>query len=219
MPHAVLLWIAIFTGLIILRSAYIILQIWHSRRRNIQAVSHTRGQSKAHAMIVLGSGGHTKEMMSFVEALGSSFHHRTFLVAETDKFSYEKVTRLQQEIGDTNYEILRIPRSREVRQSYLSSIVTTIKAFILIFPLVLLKHPDILICNGPGTCIPVCCTAFILRCLFVHTTKIVYIESICRVNTLSLSGKLLYYFSDSFIVQWPDLLANYPYAKYLGRLM
>ena len=41
-------------------------------------------------------------------------------------------------------------------------------------------------------------------------------ESIARVKSLSLSGKLLYPIADKFMVQWPDLLAKYPRARYIG---
>ena len=41
-------------------------------------------------------------------------------------------------------------------------------------------------------------------------------ESIARVKSLSLSGKLLYPIADKFMVQWPDLLSKYPRAKYVG---
>ena len=41
-------------------------------------------------------------------------------------------------------------------------------------------------------------------------------ESVARVKSLSLSGKLLYPIADKFMVQWPDLLAKYPRARYVG---
>lgn len=76
-----------------------------------------------------------------------------------------------------------------------------------------------ILCNGPGTCVPVCLSAFLLGLLRIKRTIIVYVESICRVETLSLSGKILYYFSDYFIVQWPDLKKKYPKSVYLGRIV
>ena len=35
-------------------------------------------------------------------------------------------------------------------------------------------------------------------------TRIIYVESFARVNSLSLSGKLLKRFVDTFVVQWPE---------------
>uniref|UniRef100_A0A8B9P4E9 UDP-N-acetylglucosamine transferase subunit ALG14 n=1 Tax=Apteryx owenii TaxID=8824 RepID=A0A8B9P4E9_APTOW len=76
-----------------------------------------------------------------------------------------------------------------------------------------------ILCNGPGTCVPVCISALLLGLLGLKRAIIVYVESICRVETLSLSGKILYYFSDYFIVQWPALKEKYPKSVYLGRIV
>uniref|UniRef100_A0A8V0Z9K8 UDP-N-acetylglucosamine transferase subunit ALG14 n=1 Tax=Gallus gallus TaxID=9031 RepID=A0A8V0Z9K8_CHICK len=76
-----------------------------------------------------------------------------------------------------------------------------------------------ILCNGPGTCVPVCISALLLGLLGMKRAIIVYVESICRVETLSLSGKILYYFSDYFIVQWPALKEKYPKSVYLGRIV
>ncbi|XP_067394529.1 UDP-N-acetylglucosamine transferase subunit ALG14 isoform X2 [Emydura macquarii macquarii] len=76
-----------------------------------------------------------------------------------------------------------------------------------------------ILCNGPGTCVPVCLSALFLGILALKKVIIVYVESICRVETLSLSGKILYYFSDYFIVQWPALKEKYPKSVYLGRIV
>lgn len=55
--------------------------------------------------------------------------------------------------------------------------------------------------------------------LWIQDTKIVYVESICRVETLSMSAKLLYNFADSLLVQWPELTLKYPKCQYIGRLV
>uniref|UniRef100_A0ABM5G8T8 UDP-N-acetylglucosamine transferase subunit ALG14 n=1 Tax=Pogona vitticeps TaxID=103695 RepID=A0ABM5G8T8_9SAUR len=77
----------------------------------------------------------------------------------------------------------------------------------------------LVLCNGPGTCVPICISALLLRMLGLKRVTIVYVESICRVENLSLSGKILYYFSDYFIVQWPALKEKYPKSLYLGRIV
>jgi hypothetical protein len=45
-----------------------------------------------------------------------------------------------------------------------------------------------------------------------------YVESVCRVQTLSLTAMLLYCFCDGFVVQWKELALRYPRSTYLGRL-
>ena len=50
--------------------------------------------------------------------------------------------------------------------------------------------------------------------------KNVFIESWCRVNTKSGTGKIVYFFSDLFLVQWPELLKLYgKKAQYKGAVI
>lgn len=75
------------------------------------------------------------------------------------------------------------------------------------------------LCNGPGTCVPLCVAALLLGLFGVKKVVIVYVESVCRVQTLSLTGSILYWLSDYFFVQWPSLRDKYPKAIFLGRIV
>lgn len=81
-------------------------------------------------------------------------------------------------------------------------------------------RPDVLLCNGPGTCIPVCFAAAMFDLLRLRDTRIFFIESICRVKSLSLSALILYYLRipDSIIVQWRDLSLKYPNTEFIDDL-
>uniref|UniRef100_A0A8C7K6U5 UDP-N-acetylglucosamine transferase subunit ALG14 n=1 Tax=Oncorhynchus kisutch TaxID=8019 RepID=A0A8C7K6U5_ONCKI len=85
------------------------------------------------------------------------------------------------------FTIQSIPRSLEVCQSWSSSVVTTLNALLYSFSLVF--RPDMVLCNSSGTCVPLCDAGVILGLKMV---LIVYVESICRVESLSLCGKILY---------------------------
>jgi hypothetical protein len=67
-----------------------------------------------------------------------------------------------------------------------------------------------------GTCAPICYVAFLYKLLGLLDADIVFVESFCRVQHLSITGKLLYHIADRFIVQWPSLARQYPRAEYLG---
>jgi len=116
---------------------------------------------------------------------------------------------------------MQIYRSREVGQSYITSIATTLLATLHAMWLVIRIRPQVIFCNGPGTCFPLCVSAFLLKVLGLGWSSIFYIESIARVKKLSLSGLLLYKLriADQFFVQWPQLRQKYPRACYAGRLM
>lgn len=75
------------------------------------------------------------------------------------------------------------------------------------------------LCNGPGTCVPLCVAGLLLGILGMKKVLIVYVESICRVQTLSLTGKILYPMSDYFFVQWASLRDKYPKSIFLGRIV
>ena len=59
-----------------------------------------------------------------------------------------------------------------------------------------------------------------LRRLLGRRTQIVYVESIARVESLSLSGKILYHsrIADAFFVQWPHLQQRFPRSICRGSL-
>ncbi|KAL3869369.1 hypothetical protein ACJMK2_042058 [Sinanodonta woodiana] len=136
--------------------------------------------------------------------------------------SQQKIEALEAEkikiSNKMEYSIHTIPRSREVRQSWLTTVLSTAYATLYSFPLVFRLKPEVILCNGPGTCIPLCMAGLVLK-IFGRDLKIVYAESICRVETLSLSGKILYYVADSLLVQWPSLHQKYPGSTYIGRLV
>ena len=112
-----------------------------------------------------------------------------------------------------------IHRSREVHQSWASTLCSTLYAFLESLVLVLRVRPEVVICNGPGTCIPIQLAALLMRALCIHSSvQLVFLESFCRVNDLSMSGRIAYRFVDLFVVQWPGLTQKYPTSRYIGRI-
>ena len=77
---------------------------------------------------------------------------------------------------------------------------------------VLAERPDVVITTGAGITVFFCVFAKLLG------AKLIFIESMARVERPTLTARFLYPFSDLFIVQWPDLLKYFPRAKFLGRL-
>ena len=78
--------------------------------------------------------------------------------------------------------------------------------------LFLWQKPTIVISTGADTAIPTCLIAKFFR------KKVVFIESFCRINEPSLSGKIMYKKANLFLVQWPENKKFFPKAEYEGSV-
>ncbi|XP_041978130.1 UDP-N-acetylglucosamine transferase subunit ALG14 homolog [Aricia agestis] len=174
-------------------------------------------EPRLRTLISIGSGGHTTEMLRIVGTLNATkYLPRLYVMADNDVSSEVKIRKL--EAQEKHFEIHRIPRSRNVNQSYFTSVFSTLRAMLHTFPIIYKFKPQVIIANGPGTCVPICFVAFFLRCLFILDCRVIFIESICRVRTLSLSGKIMQFLADVFIIQWPQLRDVCIRGQYFGRL-
>ena len=88
-----------------------------------------------------------------------------------------------------------------------------LKNLLLAWRLLRQKRPDAVISTGAGVAVPF---LWVGRLLGI---KGVYIESLTRIQHLSLSGKLVYPVAHRFVVQWPELARRYPRAIYGGRVV
>ncbi|XP_059941528.1 UDP-N-acetylglucosamine transferase subunit ALG14 homolog isoform X4 [Mesoplodon densirostris] len=101
-------------------------------------------------LVVAGSGGHTTEMLRLLESLSYAYSPRHYIIADTDEMSAHKINSFEVNRADRNpsamlpeYYIHRIPRSREVQQSWLSTVLTTLYSMWLSFPLTHRVKPDL----------------------------------------------------------------------------
>ncbi|KAF9227396.1 oligosaccharide biosynthesis protein Alg14 like protein [Gyrodon lividus] len=120
--------------------------------------------------------------------------------------------------GQQDYRLLTIPRARRVHQSLLTVPPTVMHSLLACIHLVTISpllgkgtfgtpFVDLLILNGPGTCVTLCAAVMLNKLIGLPSPKMVYVESFARVRSLSLSGRILCYMVDRFIVQWPGLLS------------
>ena len=92
------------------------------------------------------------------------------------------------------------------------NVKNTIKNTILAFKILRKEKPDLIISSGAAVAVPF----FWLGKLF--GAKTVYIEIFDRIDTPTLTGKLVYPVTDKFIVQWEELKKVYPKAINLGGI-
>lgn len=154
-------------------------------------------------LIVLGSGGHTTEMIRLVDLLGSRYEY-CYLVAVDDELSVQKI-----KIPGPVYRVMR-PRWK--RSGFLEVLLRTLISAVQALIVLIRTRPRAVISTGPGPAVPVSLLAKLMG------VKVIYIETGSRVFELSTSGRILYRFADLFFVQWPELQRKYTRAIYAGRL-
>ncbi|KAF1960367.1 oligosaccharide biosynthesis protein Alg14 like protein [Byssothecium circinans] len=133
-------------------------------------------------------------------------------------------------VGPDHYNIAPLPRARRIHQSLfttpLTSLLTLLSAFrpLLTSPPLLPNQPpqtpyeaaardlpDLIIANGPATAVIVILASLILKFFNIRGAnsrgkcRTVYVESFARVRSLSLSGRLVVWVVDRFLVQWEGL--------------
>lgn len=180
-------------------------------------------------LVVLGSGGHTAEMLTLVNDVVGAMRNNvqiTYVYGSTDNHSRAKaakmslVTKPLGGLTKVTETFQALPRAREVGQSWTSSVWTSLKTSVTAAKLLWSVRPHVVLTNGPGTSAIVGAIAFGLHTLWPQrlSCQVVYVESFARVETLSMSGRLMYLFADRFLVQWSQLRTHWPLSECYGRL-
>jgi UDP-N-acetylglucosamine:LPS N-acetylglucosamine transferase len=76
------------------------------------------------------------------------------------------------------------------------------------------ERPKILLSTGAGPIVPF---ALIGRLFF--GCKIIYVETITRINKPSLTGRLMYWIAHDFYYQWKELAIYFPNGRYCALLI
>ncbi|ORC91028.1 putative glycosyltransferase family 28 protein [Trypanosoma theileri] len=180
-------------------------------------ISRYRGGSvPLNVCVVLGSGGHTSEMMRAIKALSLDMWRANrpfYVVSETDKHSASIAVEFETVNFRRCCRLHNIPRAREVGQSYFLSIFSTLRAIWWSLFLIISEKPDVILVNGPGVCVPVVVTALLVAFFspswYYRRPAIAFMESFTCVYHLSLSGRLLIPFCDVWTVHWQSLYDAY----------
>ena len=75
------------------------------------------------------------------------------------------------------------------------------------------ERPDVLISTGAAAGCIACYLGKMLG------AKVIWVDSITNVKHLSLSGMMVRYIADMFLVQWPELVNQYKDVEYAGTLI
>ncbi|MDD2376850.1 MAG: polysaccharide biosynthesis protein [Clostridia bacterium] len=149
-------------------------------------------------MFVSSSGGHLTELLK----LQSLFTTYEYMLVTEKTITTEKL------IEKYNVRYMKYGSRQYIFSYFFVFIFNILKSIVLI----LTFKPNLVITTGAHTGGIVC---FIAK---LFGKKVIYIESMAKVNTLSMTGRFVYLFADKFYVQWEELEHKYKKSKYLGRL-
>lgn len=151
---------------------------------------------KTRVCLVASQGGHIEELWQIKELREKySYYLVVPKTTWTEKLECKKVF-----IHDLN------------RRNVATKALSGIRMFVEQIPILLKNETDAVVTTGAAVAIPICFYAKILG------KKVIYIESMARINSPSRTGKIIYKFADLFVVQWRELTKYYPDAIYGGRV-
>lgn len=148
-------------------------------------------------MFICSSGGHFTEMKQ-LEPLFTTYD--SVLIRE--KAQYKANVGIPEHFLPTG-----------TRQKKLQYIFVFMWTCILSLYYFLRFKPDVIVTTGAHTAVPMCYIAGLFH------KKIIFIESIARVTSQSLTGKLIAKKCTHILVQWDSMLKLYPKAEYLGQIL
>ena len=141
-------------------------------------------------------GGHLEEIAKLMD-LGLQYD--IFLVTEKGGFVELNVCK-------------RVYYLRQINRREILFIPKLINIFFQSFYILHKEKPGYIISTGALVTFPICMLGKLMG------KRVIYIESFARVDTASLTGKLMYKIADLFIVQWEDMLKIFPEAVYGGGI-
>ncbi|NAZ70749.1 PssD/Cps14F family polysaccharide biosynthesis glycosyltransferase [Vibrio toranzoniae] len=152
-------------------------------------------------LFVFGEGGHREQMTRLCKHIDYNY---------LDSISMVDSVGISQGISSREYVVPK------VRDKYSVGLVKTISNcidnFSLLFNIAFKYKVSLVVSTGPGICI---LPSLFFRILGV---RVVYIETWCRFETRSITGRIMHFFATDFYVQNKELLHLYSKAKYSGRL-
>jgi beta-1,4-N-acetylglucosaminyltransferase len=145
-------------------------------------------------LLVCSPGGHFLQMLALESAYGDSAHTWVTLPgADT-----ESVLAGQRAIyahGPTNRSLKNLAKNLVLAWRVVGSV-----------------EPDVIVSTGAALAVPF----FVVGKL--RSKRLIYIESVSRVDGLSMSGMAVYFLADRFYVQWPAL-SRLRRARFVGNVL
>jgi UDP-N-acetylglucosamine:LPS N-acetylglucosamine transferase len=137
--------------------------------------------------LTASTGGHLSELEAFADAFS---RHEAFLVTTRSPYS------------DSVMPTIRKRYVRRVARNPANLVVNFFESLRILVQ----ERPDVLVSTGAGDSVAL---MWLAACLGI---PVVFAESIARVSTISLTGRIVRRWATLTLVQWRSLLDRYPHA-------
>lgn len=151
-------------------------------------------------IFISSTGGHLSELMQLKDIFKKYDYH---IITEKN----DTTLKLKEKYGDRISYL--VYGARNYMLSYMFKFPYNILKSLVLF---LKIRPDIIVTTGAHTAVPMCYIAKLFK------KKIIFIETFARVNSKSMSGKMISKIADVFLVQHEEMLDVYENAVYKGEL-
>ena len=157
---------------------------------------------KVKVAIICSTGGHFEQAFRVIEA---------FKDCDNILITYGSPTLKDFEHPD----IEKIFLLKYFGDSVIRVFVTLLFSCFTYFRIFLKERPQIIFSTGSEIAIP----AFYIGKFFFRI-KLIYLETILRIQYPTVTARVLYWISDLFLVQWESLLPKFgSKAKYAGKIL
>lgn len=157
-------------------------------------------------VVLIGSaGGHLTQALTLADALAGE---HDFVLCTQD---YPSVRGME---AEPFRRIYRTPIYWDYQRPF-GVMVSLLASLLILARIFRAERPDVIISTGAEIAIP---ALLVGRYLVRRPT--LYIESLARIESPSLTGRICQHLADRVFVQWPGLLGSFgPKAEYHGRLL
>ena len=147
--------------------------------------------------LISSSGGHFEQLLMLRKL---SDNYNIFIVTEKTKYNTND--------KKINYYVTQVNRKEKL------FIFKMIRIFFKSLFIFIKEKPDVIISTGVLASIPMLFIGQLFK------KKVIYIESFAKINSPTMTGKLIYkkHWADQFYVQWPSMLEFYPDAICKGGI-
>lgn len=151
-------------------------------------------------IFISSTGGHLSELMQLKSIFKNYDYH---IITEKN----DTTLKLKEEYG--NKISYLVYGARNYMISYMFKFPYNIIKSLFLYMKI---RPDVIVTTGAHTAVPMCYIAKLFK------KKIIFIETFARVNSQSMSGRMINKIADVFLVQHEEMLDVYENAIYKGDL-